>query len=108
MDILPVVLEKLIKDPLVQGMIVKSVVDGLHELFKKVDASGLGVKNEKWLHPLSIVLSTLVTAINLASTGHLENVDLTALKDLVLTFLGTKAVGTEWVRNLARKVKNGK
>lgn len=96
---------ELLHNPMVQGLVAKCLMDVVKELLKEVDASGVAEKNEKWLHPASVVLSLVVTALNLAMTGHLSNLDLSSVKELVLTFLGTKAAGTKTLRDLTCKAK---
>lgn len=81
----------ILQNPVVQGLLAKALMDFIHGLLVEVDKSGKAQENEKWLHPTAMVLALLVTAINLSLTGHLADLDLNALKDLILTYLGTKA-----------------
>lgn len=96
---------EVLHNPVIQGLLVKAAMDALKHAFEKVDESGVAAKNQGWLQPMSVVLATLVTAVNLAMTGNLASLDLNSLKEVALTYLGMKAAGTESVKKAVDVVK---
>ena len=109
MDIQQQLLDAALKNPVIQGLLIKAVYDAVKQALQKVDDSGVAVQSESWLHPASVVLALLVTAVNLALSGHLASLDLSSLtpiiQNLIQVYLGTKAAGTLHLRSLVNKVK---
>lgn len=99
---------ELIKQPLVQGLVLKQLMDMVKVWLKKVDDEGLAKQHAGWLQPSLIVLTLLTSAISLALQGQLGSLDLSQLQVYLLaviqTYVGAKAAGTVTGQKLANKV----
>lgn len=102
------IVNSLLAQPVVQGIILKQVIDALKVYLKQVDDQGLAKEAEGWLHPTLIVLTLITSAISLALQGQLHNLDLSQLQvylaAAIQTYLGAKAAGTKTTQELTKKV----
>jgi hypothetical protein len=96
--------DHLLHDPFIQGALIKVITDASHAWFKNVDDSG-ALKKEPWLQPTAIIASLIATALSLAASGNLQNLDLSTLGSLVTAFIGAKVVGTQTVQAVTQQVK---
>lgn len=112
MDIVSGFLGGLVSQPVVQGMIAKTVIDVVQAFLKKVDEQHLVQPYEPWLSPAALVLSFIVSAIHAAQTGTLHTIDLNSawafIQVMAVSYLGVKATGTDIAVNLVNKVKAAK
>lgn len=92
--------------PIVRGIVLKAVMDCIHDLLVAVDKSDVVEKNEAWLHTASILMTAAATLLNLALTNQLGSIDLNVVKDFILMYLGTRAAGTKTLRLGVISVKN--
>ena len=106
------VVNTLLAQPVVQGLILGQVKAFLEALAKKVDDEGLAKQHIAWLQPLLMTLTLIVTAITLALQGKLHEMDFNAVQTYILAainmYLGaqaSQAAGSKAVNKLADKVK---
>ncbi len=87
----------LLSNPVVVGAAVRAVLDQVPALLKKVDASGLAAKYNQFLNPLLLVVTFLVSALDLFVKGHLQDLNLEAVSSFINVYLpmvlGGKAMG---------------
>jgi hypothetical protein len=99
------ILDHILHDPFLQGALMKVATDAIHTWLKGVDTSGT-LKKEPWLEPAAIVAAFLAQALALAAQGNLQNIDLSTISNLLISFLGAKVVGTATISAAVIKVKN--
>lgn len=99
---------ELIKQPLVQGLVLKQIMDIVKVWLKKVDDEGLAKQHIGWLQPSLVFLTLLTSAISLALQGQLSSLDLSQLQVYLLavvqTYVGAKAAGTVTGQKVTNKV----
>ena len=106
------IVNTLLAQPVVQGMILGQVKAFLEALAKKVDDEGLAKQHVSWLQPALVVLTLVTTAITLALQGQLHTLDFNQLQVYLVAainmYLGaqaSQAAGSKTVTKLADKVK---
>lgn len=102
----------LLHNPLVLGAMVQVAFSVLKTALQKVDDSDAGEKAKPWIQPAVLVLTFVVSALNLATEDKLHNaldlIDPNSLVAWVYAYIGAKAVGTNKITEVVGSLKNGK
>lgn len=94
----------LLNNVAVQAAVAKIVVDVVKAMLKKVDDEHLVDKAKGWLTPSVAVLAAIVTAGHLALSGNLADLNVQAIVDYVMAYLGIRGAGTVMAQKAAVKV----
>jgi hypothetical protein len=99
-------LTEILKSPMLVGFAVGMAMNKLHDLFVAMDKTDLASKYGSQLHVVTAVLTFLTSASALAASGHLSQLDLTQVTNLlnfyIPMFVGSQAASP----NNSAKIKS--
>ncbi len=108
----PKLVSSLVGNPLLQGFVVKTLVDFVKGFAKGFDSAHKVDEFRPYLEKSSVIITLVLTAINAALQGNLQNgvnwdSVVSAVVFFLTTFLATKAAPSTQVEKQAKKLAGG-